>query len=119
MVRSQVRVPDRITRFSFDYQLICALLDRWRPETHTFQLPVDEIALTLQDVVLLLRLPCAGQEMGAVDVVSTWREDFIARFIPRNDSIVGHYQEFISTHRPTSRWLQFNVRTSTYYFIMF
>ena len=59
-LRSQVARPDRMTRFQYDYPLLCALLDRWRPETHTFHFPVGELAPTLEDVALLTGLPCAG-----------------------------------------------------------
>jgi hypothetical protein len=34
-----LRLQDRTTRFGFDYGLMCALLDRWRPKTHTFHFP--------------------------------------------------------------------------------
>jgi hypothetical protein len=34
-----LRPADRKSRFGFDYQLVCALLDRWRPETHNFHFP--------------------------------------------------------------------------------
>jgi hypothetical protein len=62
-------------------------MDRWRPETRTFHFPVDELVPTLQDVVLLFGLPCASETMGVVDIVATWCEDFLARFvnIPQND----------------------------------
>jgi hypothetical protein len=72
--RSQVRVADRMTRFAYDYPLLFALVDRWRPETHTFHLPVGEMTPTLQDVALLLGLPLAGQAMGAIDVDANWRQ---------------------------------------------
>jgi hypothetical protein len=34
-----------LTRFNFDAPLITAFMDRWRPETHTFHLPVGEMTL--------------------------------------------------------------------------
>ena len=52
--------PERSRRFPFDRSLLTALVDRWRPETHTFHLPFGEMAPTLQDVSLLLGLPIAG-----------------------------------------------------------
>jgi len=55
-------------------------MDRWRPETHTFHLPVGEMTITLQDVALLLGLPCAGQAMEAVEVSATWRDEILDRF---------------------------------------
>ena len=37
-----------------DRSLLTALVDRWRPETHTFHLPCGEMTPTLQDVAYLL-----------------------------------------------------------------
>ena len=47
-----------------DRSLLTALVDRWRPETHTFHLPCGEMAPTLQDVVYLLGLPLGGEAVG-------------------------------------------------------
>ena len=64
LMRHVLRPQNRHTQFRFDYGLVCALLDRWHPETHTFHFPWGEMMLTLQDVALLLGLPCAGRAMG-------------------------------------------------------
>ncbi|XP_062232903.1 protein MAIN-LIKE 2-like [Phragmites australis] len=49
------------TRFSYDRTLLAALVDRWRPKTHTFHLPCGEMTPTLEeDVSLLMGLPCKG-----------------------------------------------------------
>jgi hypothetical protein len=47
-----------MTRFQFDFSLLSALLDHWRPETHTFHFTVSEMTMTLQDTSLLMGLPC-------------------------------------------------------------
>jgi Plant mobile domain len=40
-----------------DHKLVIALVERWRPETNTFYLPVGEITVTLQDMSCLWELP--------------------------------------------------------------
>ncbi|KAG8491605.1 hypothetical protein CXB51_014781 [Gossypium anomalum] len=49
-----------IRTFDLRYDLISALVKRWRPETHTFHLPCGECTVTLEDVALQLGLPIDG-----------------------------------------------------------
>jgi hypothetical protein len=42
-----------LTRFNYDTPLIAAVMDRWRPETHTFHFPVGEMTLSLEDAAML------------------------------------------------------------------
>ena len=107
------RPRDRAPRFQFDMSLLAALLDRWHLETHTFHLSVGEMTPTLQDVAMLLGLPCAGRAVGAEDVPLSWREDLLARFtgVQRNDRALP-YRSFSLNHGPIKRWLlQFSVST--------
>jgi Plant mobile domain len=43
-----------------DKSLLIALVERWRPETSTFLLPIDELTVTLEDVCSLWGLPIRG-----------------------------------------------------------
>lgn len=101
-------------RFPYDRALLTALVDRWRPETHTFHLPCGEMTPTLQDVSFLLGLPCAGRPLAAYDVSDTWRTDLLARFhdvLPAG----SNYTEFSSPHGPTLKWIcQFYVSICNY-----
>ena len=44
-----------------DHCLISALVEQWRPKTHTFHLPHGEMSITLQDVEVLYGLPIEGE----------------------------------------------------------
>lgn len=48
-----------------DHSLLHALLERFRPETHTFHLPVGEAMISLEDVEVLLGLRVDGYLVGS------------------------------------------------------
>ncbi|KAK5819589.1 hypothetical protein PVK06_024602 [Gossypium arboreum] len=53
-----------------DLQLISALVERWRPETHTFQLLCGECTITLEGIALQLGLPVDGLVITRSGIVS-------------------------------------------------
>ena len=50
----------RLGHIMIDWPLITCLIERWWLETHTFHVPVEEMTITLQDVVIILRLCIDG-----------------------------------------------------------
>ncbi|XP_040953646.1 protein MAINTENANCE OF MERISTEMS-like [Gossypium hirsutum] len=59
-----------IRTFELRYDLISALVERWRPVTHTFHLPCGECTVTLEDVALQLGLPIDGNAVTGVSSIS-------------------------------------------------
>ncbi|KAL8545210.1 hypothetical protein ACS0TY_005412 [Phlomoides rotata] len=53
--------PARCGPHQLDRHLITALVERWRPETHTFHFPVGEVTITLQDVAVIWGLSIEGE----------------------------------------------------------
>ena len=50
----------RLGHIMIDWPLITCLVERWRPETHTFHVLVGEMTITLQDVAIILGLLIDG-----------------------------------------------------------
>ena len=97
---------------SLDRSLLTALVDRWRPETHTFHLPCGEMAPTLQDVAYLLGLPLDGDAVGPRAVPPSWKDDLEVRFAPvQRLEVLSPLLPHPRASGPAKRWLlQFQVR---------
>ncbi|XP_057434381.1 protein MAIN-LIKE 1-like [Lotus japonicus] len=76
---------------NIDHHLITALVERWRPETHTFHFPYGEVTITLQDVALQLGLPIDGEVVTGYSS-SNWKEVcslLLGHSPPENDMLGG------------------------------
>ncbi|KAL0324315.1 UNVERIFIED_CONTAM: Serine/threonine-protein phosphatase 7 long form [Sesamum calycinum] len=73
----------RCGHIEIDNHLITALVERWRPETHTFHFPVGEATVTLQDIALLWGLPIAGHPVIGKDRKKSTEEwqDYCLRWL--------------------------------------
>jgi hypothetical protein len=59
-------------KFTLDPSLLSALVDRWRPETHTFHLSCGELTPTLKDVSMITALPIKGTPLVPAAYSSIW-----------------------------------------------
>ncbi|XP_075663432.1 serine/threonine-protein phosphatase 7 long form homolog [Castanea sativa] len=57
-----------------DHALITALVERWRPETHSFHLPHGEMTITLQDIEVILGVPVHGLPVVGFTHMDNWRD---------------------------------------------
>ena len=94
----------RLGHIAIDWPLITSLAERWRPETHTFHVPVGEMTITLQDITILLGLRIHGPTVTGTCVfdVAALCEECLG-VIPPVDAIRG---ATISL-----RWLCFQLST--------
>lgn len=74
----------KVPNMEVDHALITALVERWRPETHTFHLPHGEISITLQDIEVMLGVPVDGLPVTG-SAKGNWPalcRDFLGRLPP-------------------------------------
>ena len=64
----------RMGRVHIDEALVTAMVDRWRPETHTFHLPCGEMTVTLQDIAMILGLRIDGHAVTGDTTNAGWRD---------------------------------------------
>jgi hypothetical protein len=63
----------------FNLAALTAMIDRWRPETHSFHLSCGEMTITLEDTTMILGLKIQGFPVTG-DTKSKGWEDHVAQF---------------------------------------
>jgi hypothetical protein len=57
---------------TMDGPLLLALVDRWRPETHSFHLPCGKMTVVMQDTTMILGLPLEGLPVSGIIQSAGW-----------------------------------------------
>ncbi|KAH1131297.1 hypothetical protein J1N35_002675 [Gossypium stocksii] len=81
-----------------DPKLISVLIERWRPETHTFHLLCGECIITLENVQLQLGLPVDGYAVTRSAQSANWGAVC--------DELLGAIPDNINGGRIKMGWLQ-------------
>ncbi|KAK1400780.1 serine/threonine-protein phosphatase 7 long form-like [Heracleum sosnowskyi] len=82
----------RLSHIQIDWSLITALIERWRSETHSFQLPFGECTISLQDVRILLGLGIDGPAIFGFTSFEGGCDDYIQHVLgvkPGKEGMVG------------------------------
>ena len=59
---------------SINHGTMTTLIDRWRPETHSFHLSCGELTVTLEDMAMISGLPINGESLTGTTVSANWRD---------------------------------------------
>nr|XP_023893184.1 serine/threonine-protein phosphatase 7 long form homolog [Quercus suber] len=71
-----------------DNNLITALVEQWRPETHSFHLPCGETTITLQDVEVIFGIPIDGDAIVGITNL-TWKAECQSMLgIPSSENVL-------------------------------
>ncbi|XP_059311048.1 serine/threonine-protein phosphatase 7 long form homolog [Lycium ferocissimum] len=82
-----------VGRLVHDRALVTVMIERWRPETHTFYLCTGEATITLQDVEVIYGLQIDGHALYRVEPpqMLPYRQELtrLTGFVPQERDIRG------------------------------
>ncbi|RYR79212.1 hypothetical protein Ahy_A01g004040 isoform H [Arachis hypogaea] len=85
------------------HPLLAALVERWRLETHTFVLPVDEVTVTLEDVAHIFGLPINGEPVsGWTNSSSDFVQSQSMAIFGREPVLSGNSKSYIKLDKSTA-----------------
>ncbi|XBI50652.1 hypothetical protein VPH35_114031 [Triticum aestivum] len=59
---------------SINHGTMTTLIDRWRPETHSFHLSCGDMTVTLEDMAMISGLPINEEALTGTTVTANWRD---------------------------------------------
>ncbi|QHO50166.1 uncharacterized protein DS421_1g20310 [Arachis hypogaea] len=78
------------------HPMLAALVERWRPQTHTFILPIGEVTVTLEDVAHIFDLPIDGEPVsGWTNSSSDFVQSHGIEIFGRQPSVSDNAKSFI------------------------
>ncbi|KAL4372911.1 hypothetical protein AHAS_Ahas05G0029100 [Arachis hypogaea] len=78
------------------HPMLAALVERWRPETHSFVLPIGEVTVTLEDVAHIFGLPIDGEPVsGWTDSSSEFVQNQGIAIFGREPSVSHNAKSYI------------------------
>lgn len=86
---------------------LTALVDIWRPETHTFHLPFGELTVTLEDVAMIQGLPIRGQAVTGDTASGNWRQR-VEEYLGVEPPVAPNGQRLTKTSGVPLSWLRAN-----------
>ncbi|XP_075636644.1 serine/threonine-protein phosphatase 7 long form homolog [Castanea sativa] len=81
----------QVPHMDLDHALITALVERWRPETHSFHLPHGEMTITLQDIEVIMGVPVHSLPVVGFTHMDNWRDfcmELLGTPLYRTDQLV-------------------------------
>jgi hypothetical protein len=97
---------------SMNPSAITALVDRWRPETHSFHLRTGEMTVTLQDMSMILALPIEGKPLCIDTSCEDWHGKMFDLIGKAPDEIINKRGEKLRVSAgATFTWISQNFKT--------
>ena len=91
----------RVPNIDLDHALITMLVERWRPETHSFHLPHGEMTITLQDMEVIMEVPVDGLPVVGFTRMDDWGDLLLNRQVG-----AGKNTAVMEGPRVKAKWLE-------------
>ena len=99
----------RVPNIDLDHALITALVERWRPETHSFHLPHGEMTITLQDMEVIIGVLVDGLPAVGFTHMQDWGNLYaklLGHRLPNRQVSVGKNTVVMEGPRVKAKWLE-------------